>query len=95
MGRIIIEGVTEENEVFHPRNWTDRLSSIVGIFGNDHRLRYSPYVQPQIIDGTACLVVNEALRELNSTCFLFLIEFATSNRLRVREDSSVPIRMTA
>jgi hypothetical protein len=95
MSRIIIEGMTEDNKTFHPRNWIDRLSSILGIFGSDHRLRYSPLVQPQLIDGMPCLVVDEALRNINAMCFEFLIDFAKNNRLRIREESRAPSLKTA
>lgn len=95
MGKIIIEGITEDDRIFHPRNWIDRLSSLLGVFGSDHRLRYSPYVQPQVLNGTPCLVVDSELSETNSSCFQFLVDFAKSNRLRIREHNDPRLERTA
>lgn len=88
--RIVIEGVTEDGRTFRPSDWMERISGSLSTFGNDRRMRYSDYVQPQILDGKKCLVVDPTLSDRNPTQFSFLLEFAKGNCLRVREiDSSV------
>lgn len=83
--RIIIEGVTEDGRAFRPSDWIERISGSLSTFGNDRRIRYSNYVQPEIHGGKRCLVVDPALRDRNPTQFTFLLDFARCNRLRVRE----------
>ena len=83
--RIIIEGVTEDGRTFRPSDWIERISGSLSTFGNDRRIRYSNYVQPEIHGGKRCLVVDPALRERNPTQFSFLLDFARTNRLCVRE----------
>lgn len=83
--RIIIEGVTEDGRTFRPSDWIERISGSLSTFGNDRRIRYSNYVQPEIRDGKKCLVVDPALRDRNPTQFNFLLDFAKGNRLRMRE----------
>lgn len=64
MSRIIIEGITEDGQIFHPRNWIDRLSASLATFGADHRLHYSRCAQPQIVSGKRCLVVAVELAKM-------------------------------
>ena len=89
--KIVIEGITEDGRPFRPSDWLERISGSLATFGNDRRVRYSGYVQPQIIEGKKCLVVDMALHERNPAAFNFLIDFAKVNRLRMRElDSDSP-----
>lgn len=83
--RIVIEGVTEDGRTFRPSDWIERISGSLSTFGNDRRIRYSNYVQPEIHGGKRCLVVDPALGERNPTQLNFLLDFARTNRLRVRE----------
>ena len=82
--KIIIEGVTEDGRPFRPSDWIERISGSLSTFGNDRRIRYSHYVQPEMIDGKKCLVVDPELAELNPGAFKFLIDFAKGNKLRIR-----------
>lgn len=94
--RLIIEGVTEDGHPFRPSDWIERISGSLSSFGNDRRIRYSNYVQPEMCDGKKCLVVDTALRDRNPTQFNFLLDFARGNRLRVREvdDAAAPTNRT-
>jgi len=85
--KIIIEGVTEDGRVFRPSDWIERISSSLSTFGLDRRMRYSRFVQPQILDGAKCLAVDPELRRSSPATFNFLMEFARGNRLRVRDSS--------
>lgn len=82
--RIIIEGVTEEGRPFRPSDWIERISGSLSTFGNDRRIRYSLYVQPQMLDGKKCLAVDRRLEDVNPGAYKFLIDFAKGNRLRIR-----------
>lgn len=82
-GMIIIEGVTEDGRTFRPSDWIERISGSLSTFGMDRRIRYSHYVQPQIINGGKCLVVDPALRTVNPSAYSFLVDFAKGNKLRI------------
>lgn len=83
--KIIIEGITEEGKTFRPSDWIERICGSLSAFGNDRRIRYSRYVQPQIIEGKRCLVIDGDLRDKNPAAFNFLIDFGKANKLRLRE----------
>lgn len=80
---IIIEGVTEDGRTFRPSDWIERISGSLSTFGTDHRIRYSHYLQPQIIEGRKCLVIDPELNRVNPSAFNFLVDFAKGNKLRI------------
>jgi hypothetical protein len=82
----VIHGVTEEGKKLRPGDWIERLSSTLATFGKDNRLKYSNAVAPCIIDGEKCLVVARNLNELNPAAYEFIMGFAKSNQLCIRED---------
>lgn len=84
--RLIIEGVNEDNKVFRPSDWVERISDHLASFGTDHRLRYSRAVRPCMIDGRKCLVVAKNLRENDPRFYDYVLKFARDNRLRIQED---------
>ncbi len=81
---IVIEGVTEDGRTFRPSDWIERISGSLSTFGMDRRIRYSHYVQPQMIDGRKCLVLDPALKSVNPSAFSFLVDFAKGNKLKIR-----------
>jgi hypothetical protein len=83
--KIIIEGVTEDGRAFRPSDWIERISGSLSTFGSDRRIRYSHYLQPQMLEGKKCLVVNSELQQRDPGAFKFLMDFAKGNRLRIRE----------
>lgn len=83
--KIVIEGVTEDGRPFRPSDWIERISGSLSTFGNDRRMRYSHYLQPQMVDGKRCLVLDPALRERNPAAFNFLLDFAKGNKLRIHD----------
>lgn len=85
-GKIIIRGVTEEGKKLRPSDWIERISSTLASFGNDHRLQYSTAVAPCMIDGEKCLVVARDLHEINPDAYDYIMGFAKSNQLCIRED---------
>ncbi len=84
--KLIIRGVTEEGKTLRPGDWSERISSTLASFGIDHRLHYSTAVAPCMIDGEKCLVVARNLREINPEAYDYIMEFARSNQLCIRED---------
>ena len=44
---------------------------------------YSPYCVPQVIDGVKCVIVNEALRDIEPMAWDFVMNFAADNELKV------------
>lgn len=83
----IIEGIRENGTKFRPSDWPERISSAFAGFGKDHRLRYAPEVQPQVLDGQKVLVVEQALQQQNPAIFQAVMKFARENNLRTREES--------
>ncbi|MCK5385817.1 MAG: DUF3579 domain-containing protein [Gammaproteobacteria bacterium] len=87
--RWVIRGVTEEGRKLRPSDWIERISSTLASFGKDQRLQYSNAVAPCIIDGEKCLVVARNLNEINPEAYEFVMGFAKSNQLSIREDRRV------
>lgn len=83
---LIITGTTESGRSFRPSDWSERLSSTLASFLVDHRLRYSPGVQPCILDGERCLVVARWLEEADPAAYAYVMGFAHDNRLRIQID---------
>jgi len=80
--KIIIEGVTEEGETFRPSDWAERMSGNLSTFRN-HRIYYSPMLQPVYKDGYKCVMLDPALKESNPTLYNSILEFARKNRLKI------------
>jgi hypothetical protein len=85
MKEIVIQSLTREGNKFRPSDWVDRICSSYAKFGEDRKIKYSPHLQPKIIDGVRCLVVSEQLRDLDPIGFEQLIQFATENNLNILE----------
>jgi Protein of unknown function (DUF3579) len=83
--KLIIEGVREDGSRFRPSDWIERISATLATFGPDHRLRYARGVQPKIINGQKCLVLDAALREDDPAAYEYVLAFAKANQLRIQE----------
>ncbi|HFD39747.1 MAG TPA: DUF3579 domain-containing protein [Anaerolineae bacterium] len=84
--QLVIEGVREDGSRFRPSDWIERISTTLASFGPDHRLRYAPGVQPRVINGAKCLVVDYTLREQDPSAFEYILAFAKANRLRMHDE---------
>lgn len=94
--QIIIEGLTKTGKPFRPSDWVDRMCSTYATFGSDKKLRYSPYLTPQVINGVRCLVVDLKLKDVNPDGYAQLKQFADENQLNIKSmDSSVLESMPA
>lgn len=94
---IFIQGVTREGRTFRPSDWAERLAGAMSCFrpgysraGVGQAIGYSPYCIPTVIGSVKCVVVNEALRELEPMAWDFVMNFARDNDLQVGEACLVP-----
>jgi Protein of unknown function (DUF3579) len=84
---IIIESTTRDGKAFRPSDWIDRICSSFATFGENRKLRYSPYLKPEVISGTRCLVVDMQLKEVSPERFEELMQFANENRLNILDEA--------
>lgn len=86
--RLIIDD-GEHDRRFRPSDWVERISATLASFGPDHRLRYSEFAHPCVIQGQKCLVITRGLRDTRPEVFAFILDFARRNGLRIQEDRRV------
>lgn len=82
-GEIIIEGNTRAGKPFRPSDWVDRMCSTYATFGDDRKLKYSPYLKPKVVNGVRCLAVDLKLKASNPAGYEQLMHFANENELNV------------
>ena len=87
-----IQGITREGKAFRPSDWAERLAGALSSFrptgvGTDSHIRYSPYCVPRVVDGVKCVIVSEALRDLEPMALDFVMNFARDNHLLTSEVS--------
>ena len=94
-----IQGVTLAGKTFRPSDWSERLAGALssfrpknGALGNaiGAHIGYSPYCVPRVIEGIKCVIVSEALRELEPMAWDFVMHFARDNELQVVEACLLP-----
>lgn len=91
---IIIQGLTLAGKPFRPSDWVDRMCSTYATFGEDKKLRYSPYLKPKVINNVRCLAVDLKLKEVNPEGFEQLIQFANENQLAILNDAGENITVS-
>lgn len=82
-GEIIIEGNTRAGKAFRPSDWVDRMCSTYATFGEDRKLKYSPYLKPKVVNGVRCLAVDLKLKLVNPEGYAQLMHFADENELNI------------
>jgi hypothetical protein len=55
-------------------------------FGEDRKLKYSPYLKPKVMDGVRCLAVDLKLKTVNPDGYAQLMHFAEENQLNVVDE---------
>ena len=94
-----IQGVTLAGKTFRPSDWSERLAGALSSFrpkngslGNaiGAHIGYSPYCVPRVIEDIKCVIVSEALRELEPMAWDFVMHFARDNELQVVEACLLP-----
>lgn len=88
--KLVIKSVSRDGRQFRPSDWIERISTQMATFGPDHRLHYSTAVQPKMIDGEKCLVVNQSLKDEDPAAYEFIMAFVEANRLQVIENCEIP-----
>jgi hypothetical protein len=88
---IIIEGNTRAGKPFRPSDWVDRMCSTYATFGEDRKLKYSPYLTPRVVNGVRCLAVDLKLKVVNPEGYAQLMHFADENQLNVLDASGTSI----
>jgi len=92
--KIIIEGKTRSGRKFRPSDWAERMSGALSTFGTDHRIRYSPLLQPLIIDGIKCVALDPKMQDQFPEMFRYIMNWADGNDLVVSEDDITPRNAT-
>jgi hypothetical protein len=85
--KIIIQGVTNEGETFRPSDWAERMSGQLSTM-KKRRIRYSPLLQPTVLDGHKCVVLDPKLKASNPTLYNSILEFAKNNNLQICKDDA-------
>lgn len=95
--QFFIQGVTKDGRIFRPSDWSERLAGAMSCFrpgggagGIGAFIGYSPYCVPQLIEGVKCVIVNEALKDLEPMAWDFVMNFARDNNLQVIEACLLP-----
>ena len=90
--RYYIQGVTQDGRAFRPSDWAERLAGAMSSFrpggsagGIGAYIGYSPYCVPRLVDGIKCVIVNEALKDIEPMAWDFVMNFARDNGLKVAE----------
>jgi len=83
---MVIEGTRKDGSKLRPSDWIERISSTLARFGSDHRLHYSPWVHPCVIQGEKCLVIAADLQKKNPEGYRYVMDFAKQNDLRIQPD---------
>lgn len=94
---VFILGTTLEGKTFRPSDWAERLAGAMSSFrpsgahmGRAAYIGYSPYCVPNVVGDVKCVVVHEALKEIEPMAWDFVMNFARDNRLQIVEACLVP-----
>jgi Protein of unknown function (DUF3579) len=94
---LFIQGLTREGKPFRPSDWAERLAGAMACFrpegsagGIAAYIGYSPYCVPTTVNGVKCVIVSEALRDVEIMAWDFVMNFARDNQLQVVEACLLP-----
>jgi len=92
-----IRGVTADGKAFRPSDWAERLAGAMSCFrpggnvgGPGAHIGYSPYCVPRLMGPVKCVIVSEALRDIEPMAWDFVMNFARDNGLDVAEICLLP-----
>ena len=85
--KVYILGVTHSGRAFRPSDWAERLAGVMSQFRPGQALpgrhfTYSPWCVPTSVEGTRCVILDEALRTSNVMAWDFCMSFAKDNELQ-------------
>lgn len=69
------------------------MSGALSTFGRDHRIHYSPLLQPLSIDGVKCVALDPKLRDQYPEMFSYIMGWANSNDLVVTEGDTSTLNL--
>ena len=92
---VFIQGLTRSGRTFRPSDWAERLAGALSSFrpkgsGIGAHIGYSPLCVPRVIDGIKCVIVSEALKDVEPMAWDFVMNFARDNDLQVVEACLLP-----
>tara|TARA_B100000809_G_scaffold188689_1_gene187072 strand:- start:437 stop:724 length:288 start_codon:yes stop_codon:yes gene_type:complete len=85
--KILIMGQTKEGKKFRPSDWAERLYYTVASYGKNGRIVFNPLVNLNQEDNSKCFVINVTLRDKDPMIYDFLVDFAVSNELEIRDQN--------
>ena len=88
-----IFGITQSGSKFRPSDWVERIAAVFASF-DAQRLCYNPMVRPAKYDGLYCLFVAGALAMIDPAAYDFIMQFAMSNHLQIKEIGQVVLNQT-
>jgi hypothetical protein len=94
--QFFIQGQTRDGRTFRPSDWAERLAGAMSSFRPGmrgtigSRIGYSPYCVPTLQAGVKCVIVSEALRDLEPMAWDFVMNFARDNELQIGEVCVLP-----
>jgi hypothetical protein len=87
-----IQGITQDGRSFRPGDWAERLAGAMSSFrpggvqgGTGALIGYSPYCMPRTVGKLKCVIVSEALKDIEPMAWDFVMHFARDNGLKVVE----------
>lgn len=85
--KVYILGVTHSGRTFRPSDWAERLAGVMSQFRPGQALpgrhyTYSPWCVPTSVEGTRCVILDEALRTHHVMAWDFCMSFAKDNELQ-------------
>ena len=95
--QVFIQGLTKDGRAFRPSDWAERLAGAMSCFrpggstgGIGAFIGYSPYCVPRVINEVKCVIVSEALKDIEPMAWDFVMNFARDNDLQVSEACLLP-----
>ena len=95
--QFFIQGVTNAGKTFRPSDWAERLAGALSSFrpegsagGIAAHIGYSPLCVPRVVGGVKCVIVSEALRDIEPMAWDFVMHFARDNDLPCVEACLLP-----
>ncbi|MDV3238303.1 MAG: DUF3579 domain-containing protein [Gammaproteobacteria bacterium] len=80
---IYVAGENPARTPVRPHNWAERFAGNLASYGPDLRLRYSPVLEPMVIDGIKHLRLCRSLETSNPTLLQDVLDFAAHYDLPV------------
>ncbi len=84
VSEFVIQGITENGELFQQADWAVNLCNMLGTGGSDGRMIYSPYARPVMVDGVACVVIRVSLQVVDPKAFEMVKQYVAEHHLKVR-----------